>query len=698
MSVTELGIRGMTCASCAAHVTRALRKVPGVEDAAVNLATERATILHGPQTDAHALIAAVERAGYGATAELDADREARERAADVRTRGQLLVLAALFCIPTVALSLIGSASIAKDWALAALAFPAWAIAGWPFHRSALAALRGGNATMDTLISLGSTAAYGLGLYEASIGGETTFDTAAAIVTLISVGKYLEARARASSSDAMRALLELRPQTAQRLRGDGSREEIPVELVHVGDRLAVAPGERIPVDGEVLEGRSAVDRSMLTGEALPEDVEPGSRVEQGTLNENGALIVRATAVGAGTELARIVDIVRRAQGSAPPVQRLADRISAVFVPAILLIAALTFAGWMLAHHPWSSALVAAVAVLVVACPCALGLATPTAVVAGIGAASRRGILFKDSSALERAARVNVVFFDKTGTLTSGHPAVERYAPDEALALAASVERASTHPLARAIVAAARQRGVAIDEARDVTAVRGAGVTGTVGGASIVVGHAGMLRERGIVCDEAGETGSTIFVARDGELVGRIDISDRMRPQANETVARLRALGIESELVSGDAPASVRAAAESAGITRWLARVTPEGKADAVRQARERGSVTAFVGDGINDAPALARADVGIAMGGGTAVALEVAGAALLSNDPLGVADTIDLARATMRTISQNLFWAFAYNVVLIPLAAFGIVSPVLAAAAMGLSSLFVVGNSLRLGRR
>jgi Cu+-exporting ATPase len=688
----------MTCASCAAHVTRALRKVPGVEDAAVNLATERATVVHGEALDALALIAAVERAGYEATTQLDVDREARERAEDLRGKARLLVLAVTLTVPVLVIAMVMPMFAWKGWLLGALALPVWAVAGWPFHRGAIAALRSGSATMDTLVSLGSTAAYGLGVYEAAAGGATTFDTASAIITLIAVGKYLEARARAGSSQAMRGLLALRPQQAVRIDEAGRRKSVPVDLIRTGDRLSVAPGERIPVDGAVVEGGGAVDRSVLSGESLPVDVAPGSRVEQGTLSVDGALLIRATAVGAGTELSRIAEIVRRAQGTTPPVQRLADRVAGVFVPAVLVAAALTLTGWLLAGHAWSAALVDAVAVLVVACPCALGLATPTAIVAGIGAASRHGILFKDAVALERAATIDRVFFDKTGTLTQGQPVVVACTSDETLAIAAAVETASTHPLAGAIVRAARERGLAVPAASEVRALRGLGVTGTVDGAGIVAGQAAFLRERGIEAAEPDDGHSTVFVARNEAIVGSITCADVARQDARATVDALRERHITSELLSGDAPASVSACARAAGIETWHARMRPEQKADAVARAQRDGALVAFVGDGINDAPALARANIGFAMGAGTAIAIDTAGAALLSNDPRGVVDALDIARATMRTIRLNLFWAFGYNVVLVPLAALGIVAPMLAAAAMGLSSLFVVGNSLRLSRR
>jgi Cu+-exporting ATPase len=687
-SLTELEIRGMTCASCAAHVTRALRDVPGVEDAAVNLATERATVLHG-SVELHDLVAAVERAGYEASTELDEDRFAAERLAELRRRGRLLVLAIALTVPTVAIAMFAPDVPARNALLAVLALPVWLVVGWEFHRGALAALRSGTATMDTLVSLGSSAAYLLSVYDTVRGGATYFDTASAIITLIYAGKYLEARARVTSSNAMHSLLELRPPLARRRKSDGSAEEIAVELVRTGDELVVAPGERVPVDGVVLEGSSAIDRSMLTGEAMPIDVERNALLEQGTLNTSGALVMRATAVGAGTQLAGIIEIVRHAQGSTPPVQRLADRVAGIFVPAIMVIALLTFAGWvLLAHRSVADAIVTAVAVLIVACPCALGLATPTAIIAGVGVAARRGVLFKDSSTLERTARITTVIFDKTGTLTRGTPTVVASSSDEALALAAAVESPSTHPLARAIVAAARERSLTFAAARDVTAIAGSGIRGRVDAHEVRI-HA--------ASDGNGSGATRVEVVRDGTAIGSIDLRDEVRTEAIAAVQRLRKLGVRTALVSGDADGPVREAADAAGIAQFYARVAPEGKAGIVRDFQGAGERVAFAGDGINDAPALAVADVGFAMGTGTGVALQTAGAALLTSDPRAVADAIALARATRRTITQNLFWAFAYNAVLVPLAAFGIVQPTLAAAAMGLSSLFVVGNSLRLSR-
>lgn len=685
MSVTELGITGMSCASCASHVTRALRGVPGVEDATVNLATERAVVVHAAAVPPLALIEAVVRAGYEASAQVDEDHEALGREVERKRMLALLVVAIVLSVPTMWMSMSVTAFPFKTWLLALLTVPVWGIVGWEFHGKTLRALRSGSMTMDTLVSLGSTAALAIGYFE----------TASAIVTLVYAGRYLELAARNRSNGAMRELLALRPSVAHRREDDGSLHVVSLDDVLANDVLIVAAGERIPVDGIVTEGTSTLDRSMLTGESVPVDVGAGMRVEQGTINGDGTLAVRATAVGAGTELARIVELVRRAQGSTPPVQRLADRIAGVFVPAIVAIALATFAGWWLTHHTPATSLMAAVAVLVVACPCALGLATPTAIIAGVGVAARRGVLFKDASTLERAALVNAVAFDKTGTLTDGKLAITERPSDEALALAAAVEGASTHPLAQAIVAAARDAGLAIPSAADVTTARGLGIAGTVDGARIVVGNAAFFAQHGIPLSET-DANSVAYIARDCTLIGRVVFGDTILPSSAASVRELRERGIETSVVSGDASAAVESVARASGITEWHANALPQRKAELVAAQQARGFRVAFVGDGINDAPALARADVGFAQGAGSAIALETAGAALLSGGPHGVVVAIDVARATMATIRQNLFWAFIYNAVLVPLAIAGIVSPVLAAAAMGLSSLFVVGNSLRLG--
>ena len=697
----ELVIEGMTCASCVARVTNALKNVPGVERAQVNLATERATVDVDDAVADTALIAAVERVGYGAAVPaahedpVDADAQRRDRELR-RKRGMLIVAVALF-VPTLALGMFVPAFPYKDWLMLALTLPVWAIPGWDFHRGALAQLRHGSANMDTLVSLGSSVALLYSLYATLVKQPTYYETASAIVTLIFIGKYLETLAKGETNSAIRSLVKLRPDVA-RVRRGGDVAMVPVEEVRVGDEIVVPAGERVPVDGTVIEGASAIDVSMLTGESIPRDVIARDDVSAGTVNGSGSLVIRATAVGSGTTLARIVEIVRRAQGSTPPVQRLADRIASIFVPSILAIAALTFVAW-LSFGSWVHALVTAVAVIVVACPCALGLATPTAIMVAAGTGARKGVLFKDAEALERLAAVDVVIFDKTGTLTEGKPRVVAVEGDEdrALSLAAALEAHSSHPLAQAIVDYARERSVVSPEATTVTAIAG-GLRGNVDGASVLAGNAALMARENVVVSQAADAATRVYVACDGVLAGAIELADEPRAHAKRTVADLRSRGDDVWLASGDVAPVVESIARAVGIEHTLAHALPQEKAALVERLRGEGRVSAFVGDGINDAPALAVADVGIAMGGGTQIAMETAKAAILSNDPLAVVTAIDLAHATLRTIRQNLFWAFAYNVVLVPLAAFGIVSPIFAAAAMGASSVFVVTNSLLLRRR
>lgn len=704
--LTELSISGMSCASCVSHVDRALRSVPGVQGAAVHLASERASVRHDASVRQVALIAAVEQAGYGAAiarTPLDDDSQARDASIDRKRR--LLTLAVALFVPTMVLGMAPVHFVAKDWVMFALALPVWLVVGGEFHRGAIAGLRRGTANMDTLVSLGATVAFAYSIYAAFAGLPSYFETASAIITLIFIGKYLETVARGRSNHSLRSLLNLRPPVARIRTEDAGTRTVPVDEVRVNDVLLVAPGERIPVDGVVEEGASSVDMSMLTGEPVPVEVGFGSTVAQGTLNGAGAIVVRAQAIGAGTSLARIVELVRRAQDSTPPVQRLADRVAGVFVPAILLIAAVTFAGWNLTGHQWTTALVTAIAVLIVACPCALGLATPMAVIAGVGAAARQGLLVRDAQALERLAAVNEVFFDKTGTLTFGKPSVRTVRrtdggnADDMLAAAAAIEQSSVHPLASAILQAALQRGLTPPNADFVTAAPGLGLTGTIGRTNYVVGNAEFLQQQNVPIPQMDSTELTrVYVVADGFALGAIDIADEVRPQSTGLIARLRSDGIEPAVVSGDAIEPTRRVCEMLGISQWHARALPEQKAQFVMRARQNGRHVAFVGDGINDAPALAAADVGIAMGAGAEVALETAPVAIISNDPSALTAGIALSRATLRKIKQNLFWACAYNVLLIPLAAAGMVHPIFAAAAMGTSSLFVVGNSLLLSRR
>ena len=691
---TELSVSGMTCASCVAHVGRALRKVPGVSDATVNLATERASVEHGPQVSPAALVAAIEGAGYGAApvSGESTDEDARRRDAEVRRKRALLVFAIVLFVPTVVLGMTPVMFAGKAWLMFALTLPVWLVVGGEFHRGALAALRHRTSNMDTLVSLGSTAALAYSVYATITGQPSYYETASAIVTLVFVGKYLEAAAKGRSNRAIRALLDLRPQTARVRDANGAVREIPADRVQIGQLLLIAAGDRIPVDGIVREGESFVDASMLTGEPVPVFVSGGDTVAQGTLNGDGTLTIQAQAVGAGTTLSKIVELVRRAQGSTPPVQRLADAVAGVFVPTILVIAALTFAGWLLAHHAWPVALTAAVAVLVVACPCALGLATPTAIMAAAGAGAKRGYLFRDAEAIERLARVTRVLFDKTGTLTRGKPEVRAIhalagkTEDDVLAAAAALESGSAHPLAGAIVAAARGRGLESGHASGIVAERGRGLEGRLDGVTLYAGNAAFMVSRGMRVDalKGGDT-TRVFVGDGSRVYGAIDLGDAPREEALEAVSRLQHEGIRVEIVSGDAEPPTRSLAERVGAGAWHAGETPAGKANVVEALRERGERVAFVGDGINDAPALASADVGFAMGGGAEIALESAHVAIISNDPRAVASAIELSRVTVRTIRQNLFWAFGYNVLLVPLAAAGIVHPMLAAAAMGASS-------------
>jgi Cu+-exporting ATPase len=688
-----------------------------VQSATVNLATEHATIIHDVAVAPEALVAAVDGVGYSAqivaagARQASDDDDALRREREIARKRRLLIFSVALFVPTAILGMAAPPFAGKEWILLALTLPVWAIVGWDFHRGAIGQARHRSANMDTLVSLGSTAALGLSIYSTLAGRPSYYETASAIVTLIFIGKYLEAVAKGKSNRAIRALLDLRPATARLVAADGTIREISVEQVQLGDLVLVPAGERIAIDGIVTEGRSAVNVSMLTGEPIPLEVEPGRAVQTGTLNGDGTLVVRATAVGAGTVLAKIVEIVRRAQGSTPPVQRLADRVAGVFVPTILAIATLTFAAWVLSGHPWWTALVIAVAVLVVACPCALGLATPTAIMVGVGVGAQRGILFKDAAALEQLGKTDTVVFDKTGTLTIGHPEVATVRPargvtsDTLLGVAAAVERDSSHPLAAAIVRATEVTNIPVRRGSESIAERGRGLRAVVEGREALVGTQAFLEANGIATETIEALGpahrvdaTLVYVAHDKSLLGAIELADQLRGESNDALDRLRRFDVAIWLVSGDVPGAVEALASQLRIKNWVAQASPERKAEIVASLRAKGRRVAFVGDGINDAPALASADIGLAMGGGSEIAMETAQAAIISNDPTAVAIAIKLSKATIRTIVQNLFWAFAYNVILVPLAALGLVQPIMAAGAMGISSLFVVGNSLLLRRR
>jgi P-type Cu+ transporter len=713
-----LAVEGMTCASCVRRVERALAKVPGVDEVSVNLATEHAAV-HGSAA-LPALLSAVKRAGYQATlvevsqtGAAENDLIARQ---DRAARRQLieLVLGAILTVPLLILSMAFMDRFAdENVLLLALALPVWAYLGRSFHVGAARAARHAAANMDTLVSLAATVAFLYSVWATFFQPHavTYFDTAAAIITLISVGKYLEARARATAGSAIKRLAGLSAHSAHVLY-DGAEVEVPLGQVRVGDVLIVRPGEKIPVDGVVLDGAAGVDEAMLTGESLPVHREAGDEVVGGSIDTDGALTVRATRVGRDTALARIIHLVEQAQTTKAPAQRLADQISQYFVPAVLLIAAGTFAGWVGTGHSGTDAMIAAVAVLVIACPCALGLATPAAIMVGTGRGAAGGILIKGGESLERMRLVDDVVLDKTGTITTGRPAVTEVVAlpadtDESrrnlLQLAASVESGSEHPLGRAVVERAQAEGILFQPATDFRAIAGGGVEALVDGRQVVIGSPRLLAERSVALHGHDETihalqarGQTVMgIGVDGTLSGLVALADTVKDGSAAAIQALHAMGLEVTMLTGDSERTAAAIAQEVGIDRVVAEVRPEDKAIEIRRLQAEGKVVAMVGDGVNDAPALVQADAGIAMGTGTEVAMESAAITLVSGDLEKLPLAIELSRATMRVIRQNLFWAFFYNVVLIPLAVFGKISPIFAAAAMALSSVTVVSNALRL---
>ena len=723
----DLQIDGMSCASCVGRVEKALRQVPGVLDASVNLATNSARLrrLAGSAADA-ALQAAVRQAGY--TVRLREDGLPAPAAVN-RDPGWKVALAAALSAPLV-LPMAGDL-LGRHWMLPALwqwllATPVLVWLGARFFIAGWKALRAGAGNMDLLVATGTAAAYGLSLalWARKPDGmpHLYFESAAVVITLVLFGKWLEARAKRRTLVALDGLRALRPDTA-RLRRDGQEVQVPLAEVQPGDEVLVRPGERLPTDGVVIEGRSHLDESLLTGEALPVARQPGDRVTGGAINGEGLLLVRTTAVGAASMLSQIVQMVESAQARKAPIQQTVDRVAAVFVPAVFGAALLTLAGWLLAGSAWPEALIHAVSVLVIACPCALGLATPATLMVGTGLAARRGILVRDAQALELMRAVTVVAFDKTGTLTEGKPtlvdrlATEAVTADELLALAAALQAASEHPLARAVLQAAAQAGVVVAKADTPQAVAGRGIESGVNGRALKLGSSVWMAELGVV-DPAlsaqaqawGAQGRSVSWLADlspgqpPRALGLLAFGDHAKPGAAAAVAALQREGLRAVLVSGDNRGAAEALAREVGITEVRAEVLPADKARVVQALREglsAGARVAMVGDGVNDAPALAAADVGLAMthadGGGTDVAMQTAGLVLLRGDPMLVVEALQLSRAITRRIRQNLFWAFAYNVVGIPLAAFGLLSPVVAGAAMALSSVSVIGNALLLGR-
>jgi Cu+-exporting ATPase len=708
-----LQVSGMTCASCVRRVEKALQAVPGVQAASVNLATEKASVKALPNVPVAALTAALDKAGYPASEIAAAAPPAPEPAGGLPAwwpvaAGVVLTLPLL--LPML-LGPLGVDAMLPGWWQLLLATPVQFLLGARFYRGGWSALRAGSGNMDLLVALGTSAAYGLSVYlllRHPGHAHLYFEASAAVITLVLLGKFLEQRAKRQTTDAIRALNALRPTTARVLRGDVELE-VPVADVRVGDVVAVHPGDRIPVDGEIVTGRSHVDESLITGESLPVAKAPGERVTGGAINAEGALTVRTTAIGAETALARIIRMVESAQAAKAPIQRVVDRVSAVFVPVVLVCAALTFAGWWLHAGDAEQALVNAVAVLVIACPCALGLATPTTLMAGTGVAARQGILIKDAEALELAHAVTVVAFDKTGTLTMGQPTLAAVVPaeglgrSEVLQLAAALQRSSSHPLALAVLTEAQ--GLAALPVEQARALPGRGVEGVVQGRHLALGSARLAQELGVsnaaLADEAGRLeaqGQTVsWLVVDGRALALLAFGDRVKDTAAAAVAQLQARGIRTVMVSGDSRGAAAGVARQLGIDEVHAEVLPGAKAQVVQGLRDGGAVVAFVGDGINDAPALAAASVGFAMAGGADVATEAAGVTLMRGDPRLVADALDVSHRTYAKIRQGLFWAFAYNVVGIPLAALGLLNPVIAGAAMAFSSVSVVANALTLKR-
>ncbi|MNR82299.1 Copper-exporting P-type ATPase A [compost metagenome] len=717
-----LDVSGMTCASCSGRVEKALLKVDGVIDASINLATDRAQVRVSSGTSSAALIAAVQDAGYGAA--LPVTPSAQQAAEQKPAPDWLPVMyAALLSIPLVLpmfLQPFGIEWMLPGWLQWLLATPVQFWLGARFYRAGWHAVKAGTGNMDLLVALGTSAAYGLSIYLllTAMPGHMPhlyFEASVVVITLILLGKWLEARAKKQTASAIRALQKLRPESA-RVRRDGMDTDVAIDSVRVGDIVVVRPGERIAVDGTVIEGNSQVDESLITGESLPVVKQVGAKVTGASINADGLLLVRTDAVGAETTLSRIIRMVENAQSAKAPIQRLVDKVSAIFVPIVLLIGLATFIGWWLAGSGVETAIINAVSVLVIACPCALGLATPTAIMAGTGVAAKSGILIKDAEALETVHRVSTVVFDKTGTLTQGKPQVtsmqaKNISEDTLLQLAASIQNGSEHPLAHAVVERARTQNVSLLPASAVQALPGRGVAAIVDGRHLQLGSSRLIEELGLDfadlaarAQELENTGHTISWLAEihtpnaaNQLLGLIAFADQIKDSAPRAISSLHALGIETVLLSGDNQGSANAVGSALGIDHVIAQVLPADKTAKINVLQHDNHIVAMVGDGINDAPALAAAHVGIAMATGTDVAMHAAGITLMRGDPALVADAIDISRRTYNKIRQNLFWAFIYNLIGIPLAAFGLLNPMLAGAAMAFSSVSVISNALLLRR-
>lgn len=717
----ELRLKGMTCAACAARLEKALNRLDGVVKASVNFAMGNATVeYNASQVTVGDMIKAVQRAGYDAEEKTreDGDTEKKEREREIRHLRGLFVISAVLSFPLLAamvFHLIGSPIeiLHNPWVQMLLATPVQFVVGYRFYKGAYHALKGGGANMDVLVSIGTTAAYLYSVYNGFFAGDSMnlyFEASAIVITLIMLGKYLEAVAKGKTSEAIKKLMGLRAKTARVVRDD-REEDIPVEDVVIGDIVVVRPGEKVPVDGEIIEGRSAVDESMLTGESIPVEKNPGDTVIGATINKTGSFKFRATNVGRDTVLSQIVRMVEEAQESKAPVQKLADRISGVFVPVVMVIALISLFLWWLVGKDLNAGIINAVAVLVIACPCALGLATPTSVMVGTGKGAENGILIKGGEYLQRAHEIDALILDKTGTITKGKPELTDVvstggiSEEEVLRFAAITERGSEHPLGEAIVKGARERGIVLTDSSEFEAVPGHGVVALIDGKRVLLGNRRLMQKEGVSLGDAEQVLSRLetegktamLMAVEGSLAGVLAVADTVKENSKKAVEELKGMGIDIYMITGDNKTTAEAIARQVGIENVLAEVLPEHKAEEVMKLRKAGRVTGMVGDGINDAPALAAADVGFAIGTGTDVAMEAADITLMGGDLMGIVLAIRLSRATMRNIKQNLFWAFAYNSVGIPFAAMGFLSPVIAGAAMAFSSVSVVSNALRLKR-
>lgn len=713
----DLPISGMTCASCVGRVERALLKVPGVKIATVNLANERAHIQVSGQVDPASLIAAVDKAGYGASLEQDPAIQQADQHRRHHIERWHLVLAIVLVIPLVLPMLLEPMGIhwmLPAWVQFLFATPVQFYLGARFYVAAWKAVRAGAGNMDLLVALGTSAGYGLSVYQWAVAESGSmphlyFEASAVVIALVLLGKYLESGAKRQTASAIRALEALRPERAIQVV-NGQEFDVAISDLKVGDQVLVKPGERFPVDGEVIEGQSHADEALISGESLPVPKQSGDKVTGGAINGEGRLLVRTNALGAETVLARIIRLVEEAQSAKAPIQKLVDKVSQVFVPVVLLLAMMTVAGWLLAGASLETALINAVAVLVIACPCALGLATPTAIMAGTGVAARYGILIKDAEALERAHEVTAVVFDKTGTLTSGAPRIAYMAAldgDEntLLAMAGALQRGSEHPLAKAVLDVAKERGLKLENVTNSRSLAGRGIAGHLNGQELALGNKRLLQESHLAMGGLEDTAQRLEVegrtlswliemSPQRRVLGVFAFGDTLKPGAASAIKQLKVRNISSHLLTGDNRGSAAVVAKALGIEDVHAEVLPADKAATVNELKKTG-VVAMVGDGINDAPALAAADIGIAMGGGTDVAMHASGITLMRGDPRLIPAALDISRKTYAKIRQNLFWAFIYNLIGIPLAAFGFLNPVLAGAAMALSSVSVVSNALLL---